>query len=122
IRVSFVVDRGRSGASRSGPIPSRDSAILRARTRTPSDIDQRDVDEGAAMNDLTGMASATGARLKAQKQTVAVAESSAGGLISAALLAIPGASAYFLGGGVIYTQVARRGLLRIPDEAMRGVR
>ena len=60
------------------------------------------------MNDLSGMASAVGARLKAQKQTIGVAESSAGGLISAALLAIPGASAYFLGGGVIYTQVARR--------------
>src|SRR5215831_14036593 len=74
------------------------------------------------MNDLSGMASAVGARLKAQKQTVAVAESSAGGLISAALLAIPGASAYFLGGGVIYTQVARRALLRVTDEAVTGIR
>jgi nicotinamide mononucleotide (NMN) deamidase PncC len=34
---------------------------------------------------------------------VAVAESSAGGLITAALLAVPGASAYCLGGVVIYT-------------------
>jgi len=74
------------------------------------------------MNDLSGMASAVGARLKTQKQTVAVAESSAGGLISAALLAIPGASAYFLGGGVIYTQVARRALLRVTDEAVTGIR
>ena len=74
------------------------------------------------MNDLSGMASAVGARLKAQKQTVAVAESSAGGLISAALLAIPGASAYFLGGGVIYTQVARRALLRVTDETVTGIR
>jgi nicotinamide-nucleotide amidase len=74
------------------------------------------------MNDLGAMAATVGERLKAQKQTVAVAESSAGGLISAALLAIPGASAFFLGGGVIYTQAARRGLLRVTDEAVKGIR
>jgi len=72
-------------------------------------------------NDLS-LAAALGALLKERKQTVAVAESSAGGLISASLLAVPGASAYFLGGGVIYTQAARRGLLRVPDEAMKNVR
>ena len=74
------------------------------------------------MNDLRGMASAVGARLKAQKETIAVAESSAGGLISAALLAVPGASAYFLGGGVIYTQAARRALLRVADDRVTGIR
>jgi len=74
------------------------------------------------MNDLSSMASAVGAILKARKQSVAVAESSAGGLISAALLAVPGASAYFLGGGVIYTQAARRALIRVPDEAVAGMR
>jgi PncC family amidohydrolase len=52
-------------------------------------------------------------RLAAQRQTLAVAESSAGGLISAALLAVPGASAYFLGGAVVYTQAARSGLVGI---------
>lgn len=51
--------------------------------------------------------------LKARKHTVAVAESSTGGLISANLLAVPGASAYFLGGTVIYTLRARRELLGI---------
>ena len=74
------------------------------------------------MNDLSSMGSAVGALLKARKQTVAVAESSAGGLISAALLAVPGASAYFLGGGVIYTQAARRSLIRLPDESVAGMR
>ena len=74
------------------------------------------------MNDLSSMASTVGGLLKARGQTVAVAESSAGGLISAALLAVPGASAYFLGGSVIYTQAARRALLRVPDEAMAGMR
>src|SRR5438132_3114246 len=68
------------------------------------------------------IAAALGALLKERKQTVAVAESSAGGLISATLLAVPGASAYFLGGGVIYTQAARRGLLRVGDEAVKGIR
>ena len=74
------------------------------------------------MNELTTMASTLGALLKERKETVAVAESSCGGLISAALLAVPGASAYFLGGGVIYTQAARRGLLRVTDDSVKGIR
>src|SRR3989338_3103188 len=74
------------------------------------------------MNELTTMAASLGALLKERKETVAVAESSAGGLISAALLAVPGASAYFLGGGVIYTQAARRALLRVPDASVAGIR
>jgi PncC family amidohydrolase len=72
--------------------------------------------------DLLAIGAAVGARLKERKETIAVAESSAGGLISAALLAVPGASAYFLGGGVIYTQAARRGLLQVPDDAVKGIR
>src|SRR5207245_7813771 len=74
------------------------------------------------MNELTTMAASLGTLLKERKETIAVAESSAGGLISAALLAVPGASAYFLGGGVIYTQAARRALIRVPDEAVAGMR
>jgi len=54
-----------------------------------------------------------------RKQTIAVAESSTGGLISAALLAVPGASAYFLGGAVSIRAMRRRLLMDIPDEAMR---
>jgi PncC family amidohydrolase len=68
------------------------------------------------------MASSLGALLRERRETIGVAESSAGGRISAALLAVPGASAYFLGGGVIYTQAARRALLRVPDEAVTGIR
>ena len=74
------------------------------------------------MDDLTALATTLADQLKARKETVAVAESSAGGLISAALLAVPGASAYFLGGVVVYTQAARRALLRVSDEAVAGVR
>jgi nicotinamide-nucleotide amidase len=74
------------------------------------------------MRDLASMASSVATLLKTAQQTVAVAESSAGGLISAALVAVPGASAYYLGGGVIYTQASRRGLLRVSDEALTGMR
>ena len=71
---------------------------------------------------LASLAASVAARLVARRETVAISESSTGGLISAALLSIPGASAYFVGGGVIYTQAARRGLLQVPDEAMLGIR
>ena len=70
------------------------------------------------MDRLTTMPGALGALLKEQGCTVAVAESSAGGLVSAALLAVPGASAYYRGGGVIYTREARRGLLGVPEEVI----
>jgi nicotinamide-nucleotide amidase len=76
----------------------------------------------ADTNELSSMAASLGARLKECSHTVAVAESSAGGLISAALLAVPGASAYFLGGGVIYTQAARRSLLGVADADVKGIR
>lgn len=71
---------------------------------------------------LSGLSASVAARLVARAETIGVSESSSGGLISAALLAIPGASAYFIGGGVIYTQAARRVLLTIPDEGVRGIR
>src|SRR5882757_5542289 len=74
------------------------------------------------MKELLAIAEQIAAKLIANKQTIAVAESSTGGLISASLLAVPGASAYFLGGGVIYTRDARRVLMDIPDDAMKGIR
>ena len=74
------------------------------------------------MKDLVAIAEQIAARLIERRQTIAVAESSTGGLISASLLAVPGASAYFLGGAVVYTRDARRILMDIPDEAMKGIR
>jgi nicotinamide-nucleotide amidase len=74
------------------------------------------------MNDLLPLAERAGARLKRRNETITVAESSAGGLISAALLAVPGASAYFLGGAVVYTRLARAELLRVPEIALAGMR
>jgi nicotinamide-nucleotide amidase len=74
------------------------------------------------MKELVTIAEQVAAKLIERKQTIAVAESSTGGLISAALLAVPGASAYFLGAAVVYTRDARRILMEIPDEAMKGIR
>src|SRR5882762_3478573 len=74
------------------------------------------------MQDLVPIAQEIAARLIERRQTIAVAESSTGGLISGALLAVPGASAYFLGSAVVYTRDARRILMDIPDDAMKGIR
>ena len=74
------------------------------------------------MENLLPIAGRIAARLKERRETVAVAESSAGGLVSAALVAQPGASMFFLGGSVVYTIESRRGLLGISDEALRGIR
>jgi nicotinamide-nucleotide amidase len=74
------------------------------------------------MQDLVAIAEKIAAILRERRQTIAVAESSTGGLISAALLAVPGASAYFLGSAVVYTREARRILMDIPDDAMQGIR
>ena len=72
--------------------------------------------------DLTALAHSIAERLKGRSETLAVAESSSGGLISAALLAVPGASAYFLSGAVVYTAKARMSLMGLPREAVAGMR
>ena len=74
------------------------------------------------MPDLSSMAASVGALLKETEQTLAVTESSCGGLLSACLVSIPGASAYYRGGAVVYTRFAQRGLLQVPDSAMTGIR
>ena len=74
------------------------------------------------MQDLVPIATEIAAKLVARKQTIAVAESSTGGLISAALLSVPGASSYFLGSAVVYTRDARRILMGIGDDEMKGIR
>jgi PncC family amidohydrolase len=71
---------------------------------------------------LLPLAEKIAARLIARRETIAVAESSTGGSIAAALLAVPGASAYFLGGAVVYTKAARAGLLGISEKDMEGMR
>jgi PncC family amidohydrolase len=78
--------------------------------------------EELPVDELDALAAEVGARLKARQETVAVAESSAGGLISAALLGVSGASAYYLGGAVVYTAKARVLLMDLPREAVEGMR
>jgi nicotinamide-nucleotide amidase len=57
--------------------------------------------------DQTALAEEIATQLTSRGEKVAVAESSAGGLVSAALLHVPGASRYYAGGGVVYTLASR---------------
>jgi PncC family amidohydrolase len=74
------------------------------------------------MSDLNALDERVAKLLVARGETIAVAESSAGGLISAALLAVPGASKFYVGGAVVYTARARLTLMDIPQKAMDGLR
>lgn len=76
----------------------------------------------ANWTDLTTLAADIGAKLKERGETVAVSETSAGGLIAAALLSVGGASAYMRGGAVPYSQWSRDGLLRIERADLEGIR
>ena len=71
---------------------------------------------------LPVLAERVGTALRARGESLAIAESSAGGLASAALLALPGASAFFLGGAVVYTGQARKALLGLTEADLTGMR
>ena len=74
------------------------------------------------MDALLPLAEAIGAKLKARGETVGISESSSGGLISAALLSVSGASTFYRGGGVIYTPQAFRGLMGLTRDDIDGMR
>jgi nicotinamide-nucleotide amidase len=74
------------------------------------------------VNDLIPLAEIIAARLKARRESIAIAESSTGGLIAAALLALPGASTYFLGGAVAYTRQAKILLLGLDETVLTQIR
>ena len=74
------------------------------------------------MNSLTKLGASVGGILKQRKESLAIAESSAGGLINAALVAVPGASEYYLGGCIVYTRPGRSALLNLTKEDMAGIR
>ena len=74
------------------------------------------------MRELLPLGERIGALLKARKETIAVAESSTGGLVSAALLAVPGASAYFIGGAAFYTRKSFLALRDTREEMFAGLR
>ncbi|MSQ88229.1 MAG: CinA family protein [Betaproteobacteria bacterium] len=71
---------------------------------------------------LSDLGGAAGALLKERQHSISVSESSAGGLINAALVSVPGASAYYLGGVVVYTAAARTALLGISMPELTGLR
>src|SRR5215203_1700467 len=76
------------------------------------------------IQELLPQAERIAALLKARKETLSIAESSTAGLVSAAMLAVAGASAYFIGGAVVYTRASRTELLRVTEEefaAMAGI-
>ena len=74
------------------------------------------------MQTLLPIAEKIGALLKDRGETIAVAESTTGGLVSAALLSVAGASVYYVAGADVYTLKARRVLLDIPDSAFAGIK
>lgn len=74
------------------------------------------------MQDLLQHAERVAALLKERNETVAVSESSTGGLITASLLAVPGASAYCLGGVVLYTLQAWHALRDFDETMLEGAR
>jgi nicotinamide-nucleotide amidase len=74
------------------------------------------------MRQLLVVSERVAALLKQRKETVAVAESAAGGLITAALLAVPGASGYCLGGVVIYTRQAWEAVRDFEEGLLEGHR
>jgi PncC family amidohydrolase len=74
------------------------------------------------MESLTALGSVVGTLLKERKQTLGIAESSAGGLINAAFVSIPGASVYYLGGAIVYTPAGRSALLGLTAQDMLGIR
>ncbi|NKB98653.1 MAG: nicotinamide-nucleotide amidohydrolase family protein [Pseudomonadales bacterium] len=73
------------------------------------------------MPELTPLAQSVAEKLKRREETISITESSTGGLISAALLAIPGASAYFMGGSVVYTLPSRKKILGITRADVEGM-
>ncbi len=73
------------------------------------------------LQDLLPQAERIAAKLKARNETISIAESSTAGMLSAALLAVPGASAYFLGGAVVYTRQSRAELLGVAEAELVGI-
>src|SRR6266404_6287569 len=102
---------------------SRITAIARSgsadRCRWCSTSSPRRIDR---MESLLPLAKRVGEKLKARKETIGVSESSSGGLVSAVLLAVPGASAYFMGGAVVYTRPAGEAFLTATKEKRAGIR
>ena len=74
------------------------------------------------IEDLADLAAPAGAALKDRKQSIAVADGATGGLISAGLLTVPGATAFYVGGGIIYSFRGRDILLGVDEAQLKGMK
>jgi len=74
----------------------------------------REVGDVLLGSDLVSLEGLVGRYLQKRGLTLAVAESCTGGLIGHRLTDVPGASDYFLGGVVSYSNDAKANLLRVP--------
>jgi nicotinamide-nucleotide amidase len=105
---------------------SRERLVIGWRKSVPGEparrLRVRMISAERSMDELMAVAGRVAARLVEQRFTIAVCESSTGGLIATSLLMLPGASRYFLGGAVVYTAAARSGLLGITADEMAGMR
>lgn len=84
-------------------------AHLVAQQRFPPRIDQTSMSPSTIFPppSLQPLLKSIASILTKRKQTIAITETAAGGLISASLLSIPGASAYYRGGLTLYTLPSR---------------
>ncbi len=73
------------------------------------------------LDHLSSLAAPTAAKLIERRQTIAVADGSTGGLISAGLSAIPGATMFFRGGGTLYSLQGRSILFGLEPGAFDGL-
>jgi len=71
---------------------------------------------------LSDAAGRIGEILVSNEQSVCIAEGSCGGLMAASLVAVPGASRFFVAGAVLYTRPAFTEILGDEREALRGLR
>jgi len=74
------------------------------------------------IEELAPVAARIAEALKARGEKIAVADGATGGLLSAALLTVPGALAFYVGGGVVYSRRARDVLFALEPGAYAGLR
>jgi len=101
VRVRFAV---------SGP------ADVRARRLDAIEVRLRELlgDAVFAAGDDASLEAVVGALLAERRATIAVAESCTGGLLAERLTRVPGSSAWFLGGAVVYSNRSKSDLLEVP--------
>lgn len=74
------------------------------------------------IDEFAPLAASIAGRLLARGERIAVADGATGGLLSASLLTVPGATKFYQGGGVVYSLKGRDVLFALPDEAFTGMR